>query len=355
MIVKFKPEEIISWYKIQKRNLPWRENNIFYNVWVSEVMLQQTKIKTVIPYYTKWIKKFKNINSVSKADDNTILKMWEGLGYYARARNFHDACQQITNKKLNVDTMSIKKFKSLRGVGEYIANAVYSISRKEQIPVIDANVKRIMSRIMMLSVTKNKNIIRIRNYLQSIIPKDLPGDFNQAMMELGETICTPRNTKCDNCPINYYCLAFKNKMVDKYPTKVPKIEKPHFNIAVGIIWKENKIIITKRKPKGLLGGLWEFPGGKVINKESLKECVYREIKEELEIEIEVGDLIQEIKHQYSHFKITLYAFHCFYKKGNFKMNNCTEIKMVSISDFKKYAFPKANHKLFPFIQKPVVN
>ncbi len=344
-------KEMLNWYYENKRTLPWRGETNFYNVWISEVMLQQTQVKAAIPYYNNWIVQFPNVSSVVKAPEDVILKAWEGLGYYARARNFKKACEIITNNKVHFDKITLKEFKSLPGVGEYISSAVFSIVRDTPVPVIDANVKRVISRILMLEKPPEKSVPEIKKYLDKIISKKFPGDFNQAIMELGAILCKPGNPKCKDCPVNSNCGAYKNSTVHKYPRRIEFREKPHFNIAVGVIWKNNKVLITKRKSSGLLGGLWEFPGGKVEKNESLVECVKREILEELDIEVKVLNYITSVQHAYTHFSITMHAYNCEYIDGTISLNNSTGKKFIQISEFDKYPFPKANHKLFPYINQ----
>lgn len=342
---------LLNWYYKAKRDLPWRGEIDFYKVWISEVMLQQTQVKTVVPFYHKWIERFPDINSVANASEDEVLKIWEGLGYYARARNFKKSCEIIVNKNDDINRITIDEFKAFPGVGDYISSAVFSIVRATPVPVIDANVKRVMSRIMMLNLSPEKCKSEILDFLKILIPDKFPGDFNQAIMELGATLCKPKSPECRICPIETHCRAYLNNTVNKYPVKSKIKKKPHHNIAVGIIWKDDKILITKRKPSGLLGGLWEFPGGKVNENESLENCVMREIKEELEINIKVVEFIKAINHAYTHFSITMNAFHCEFVNGTPTLNTCTGLQFITINDFDKYPFPKANHKLFPYINQ----
>ena len=341
-------EKILKWYIENKRELPWRKTKNIYHIWISEIMLQQTQVNTVIPYYNNWIKKFKNIHSVAKSSEDIILKYWEGLGYYARARNFHKASKIILNDNINLNKITYKKFNDLPGVGDYTSAAVFSIVKKKCLPAIDTNVKRVISRYLALNNQKDNK--KINNFLIKNISNLNPGDFNQAIMEIGALLCKPKNPNCLKCPINNNCIAYlKNKVMD-YSIKNKILKRPNYKIVVGVIWKNNKIFIAKRKSIGLLGGLWEFPGGKKEKNENNHECLIREILEELNIEIKVLSFIKKIKHTYSHFSIDLNAYHCIYVKGNPKPKTSSEIKLISLNELSKFPFPKANHKIFPFIK-----
>jgi A/G-specific adenine glycosylase len=344
-----KTQKIINWYCRFARSLPWRQTRDPYKIWISEVMLQQTQIKTAIPYYTRWIRQFPTLNHVACANEEAVLKAWEGLGYYARARNFRRACIQVMEKHGGVIPQSIQEFQALPGVGKYIAAAFYSIVHGHPVPVVDANVRRVASRLMALEKPPQEMTSEIEAFLQAQMGNERSGDFNQAMMELGETICKTRHPLCDSCPLREECIAFRKNAVDQFPKKLARKKKPHYQIAVGVIWRKQKILISKRKPEGLLGGLWEFPGGKILPGESAESCIVREIKEELDIGIAVKTFIGNINHAYTHFSITLSAFHCAWKKGTPKAISGTQFRWIRRHEIESLPFPKANHKLFPHI------
>ena len=331
--------QLLHWYNGDKQSMPWRDDDNIYHIWLSEIMLQQTQINTVIPYYHKWLKKLPTIQDVANANENQILKLWEGLGYYSRALNFHHACKTIVKEHNGV--IPKNKFISLKGVGKYIDAAVRSIGYKDIIPTIDGNVNRVIARLLELKKPPHNEYKKIYDFLMTVIDINNPGDFNQALMDLGRNICKPKNPICYNCPINNYCISYEHNNQKKYPIKIKSKTKPHFNVAVGIIWKQNEILIQKRSNKGLLGGLWEFPGGKLNSNESSEDCVIREIYEETGAEIEIKEFITTIKHQYSHFSISMDSFHCIYKKG---MKKTKTRKWIHPWEISKFPFPKANHK-----------
>jgi len=341
--------QLITWYNNDKQSMPWRDDKNIYHIWLSEIMLQQTQINTVIPYYIKWLKQFPTINDVASSSEDNILKLWEGLGYYSRALNFHKACKTII--ELYNGEIPKDDFIKLKGVGPYIDAAVRSIGYHDVVPTIDGNVNRVVSRLLCLKKPPQKEYKKIYNFLIKIIDSKAPGDFNQAMMDLGRNICKPKKTLCLECPLNTICKAYKENRINQYPIKIKAKKIPNINVAVGVIWKNNNILIAKRKSQGLLGGLWEFPGGKVNNHETSADCVIREIYEEIGVKVELKSFITNIKHQYSHFSISMDSFHCIYKSGNPEPKQCSDIKWIKPNEISKFAFPKANHKFINHIPK----
>ena len=340
--------KLLNWYDNNKQEMPWRDDRNIYHIWLSEIMLQQTQVKTVIPYYNKWLKKLPTIYDVAKASEDEILKLWEGLGYYSRALNFHDACKTIIKLHKGNIPKNKDEFIKLKGVGQYIDAAVRSIAYNDVVPTVDGNVNRVVSRLLCLNKPPQQEYNKIYDFLINIIDQKSPGDFNQALMDLGRTICKPQNPLCYDCPISNRCNAYKKNLISKYPMKMKTKKIPHFNVAVGVIWKNDNILITRRKLGGLLGGLWEFPGGKLNKNESSEDCVIREVYEETGVEVELKSFISTIKHQYSHFSISLDSFHCLYRNGTPIPKQASDIKWISPKDISQFAFPKANHK---FINK----
>ena len=341
---------ILSWYHKDKKQFPWRQTRDAYKIWVSEIMLQQTQVQTVIPYYNRWIEKFPTLKHVATATDNELFKHWEGLGYYQRVKNFRDACAQVLDDYNGIIPNTKQELINLKGIGDYTGSAIASIAFNHPNHVIDGNVKRIMSRLICLPNFLSKSMNKIDKFLSTHISLQYPGDFNQALMDLGRYICTPKTPKCAMCPISKYCHAYLNDKIDKYPVKLNrKKEFPHYNIGVGVIWHNDKILITKRKKNGLLGGLWEFPGGKIENGETHQDCINREMKEELNIIVDISNFILKINHKYSHFGITLHAYTCYYKSGEIKCNAADDFKWIHPNNIEDYPFPKANHHIFPHI------
>jgi A/G-specific adenine glycosylase len=342
-------KDILSWYDNNKTEMPWRDEEDPYKVWLSEIMLQQTQVTTVIDYYNRWITRFPTISDVANASIDEVLKYWEGLGYYSRARNFHASCTEI-HMRGGYIPRGIDAFQELKGVGPYIAAAVQSISFNEPVSVVDGNVNRVVSRYNAYTKPPDKNKKPIKLFMDEILDINRPGDFNQAVMDLGRYICKPRNPLCLECPLHSSCIAYQKSAQEQYPIKVKRKPIPHYHIAVGIISDGSRLLITKRKENGLLGGLWEFPGGKMKSNESPKQAIRREIKEELSITIKTKNLIAQVAHKYSHFSVSINAIHCLYNGGSVKLNGPTEYKWIEPSNLSQYAFPKASIKLFKSIE-----
>ena len=341
-------KELLLWYSENKRLLPFRRTSDPYKIWLSEVMLQQTKVNTVIPYYKRWLKHYPRLQSAADARTDQLLKLWEGLGYYQRCRNFHKALKIVANNYKGKIPSRFDHFINLPGVGEYTAGAVLSIAFKKPIPAIDGNVKRVMSRILGIKNLTPYNKMRIKKTIYKLIPTDDPGGFNQALMELGALLCTPKKPKCAKCPIVHNCSAYKSSKPELYP--LPKETKliPHYIVVTGIIWRDKKFYIQKRDQRSMLGGLWEFPGGKVKNKESLEGALKREIEEECGIIPIIKNKIGFVDHSYSHFSISLYCFHCI--EGEEKIQFSKKRSWITHKEIGLYPFPKANHKLFTLIK-----
>ena len=340
---------ILSWYQSEKRILPFRGIDDPYKIWLSEIMLQQTQVKTVVPYYNRWIKRYPSINSVALADLGAVLKMWEGLGYYTRCRNFHTAAKIVVNRFNGIIPNDWENFSSLPGVGDYTAAAVLSIAFNKPYAVMDGNAKRVMSRILGIKNLTSWNLSRIKKTLSNIIPEHTPGNFNQSVMELGATLCTPRSPFCNKCPLSFGCKAFKTNKPDYYPKPAAKKRKPHYTIVAGIIWRDNTFFIQRRPEKAMLGGLWEFPGGKVEEGESLEAALKREIKEECGVVPSIKKRIGAVDHAYSHFSITFHGYHC--TENGEKINKVDHSAWITPDQIDQFPFPKANHKLFKIINE----
>lgn len=341
-------KKLIEWYNKNKRDLPWRRTSDAYKIWIAEVMLQQTQVDQVLPYYENFIEKFPDLISLASAPLSEVLKVWEGLGYYARARNLHSAAEIIVKEYSGIMPTSHDELIKIPGIGPYTAAAVASIAFNENYPVVDGNVLRVLSRVLKIEEYPRKDGIKSKfvQAAKALLPEGQAGDFNQSMMELGALICTPQKPQCTICPINFFCKAYQTlEDPSILPIKSPPKHKPHFHVVVGIIWNRGKILIDQRPKKGLLGGLWEFPGGKQEPGETLEECLVREIREEMKIKIRVQGPFLTVQHAYSHFKITLHSFQCQYLSGEPEPKKAIDWRWVAPKELNEYAFPKANKKI----------
>jgi len=340
--------ELLQWYsQYGDKSLPWRLYSDPYKIWISEIMLQQTQVNTVIPYFIKWMNQYPNIKKLSLASIDELLILWQGLGYYKRVENILSSAKIITKQYNNILPDNFDDLITLKGIGDYTASAILSIAFKKKYLPIDGNIKRILSRLYMLPKTKQK-IANYKKIVSLFISKKYPGDSVQALMDIGRTICKPRKPICIGCPLSTICKAYQYDKILHYPMKTQKI-LPHFNVVVGYITKNNQFIITKRQKNKLLANLWELPGGKIKNNENLSDALIREVSEELDIKITNLNYIGKIKHQYSHFKLNITLFKCNYFKGQPKPQHSQAYKWITKKEIKHFAFPKATHKLFKLI------
>jgi len=312
---------LLTWYETQKRPLPWRtrsqsEPPAPYAIWVSEIMLQQTRVETVLPYYERWMARFPTIEALAAAGQQDVLNAWEGLGYYSRARNLHKAAQLLVrehNAQLPADVHALRK---LPGIGPYTAGAIASLAFGLDEPVVDGNVRRVLARIFNLQTRADTpaGTRRLWELAAAHLPPGRAAGYNQALMELGALVCTPRSPACDQCPIATHCEAYRLGLQEQRPVLKPKTPTPHHIVTAAVIHKNGDrngdILLAQRPEDGLLGGLWEFPGGKLEPGEDLHTCLKREIREELDVDIEPGGSLGTYTHVYTHFRVTLHAFSC---------------------------------------------
>ena len=304
--------KLLPWYFKHRRSLPWRDSPAPYAVWISEIMLQQTRVDTVLPYYTRWMARFPDIEALASADLQDVLVCWEGLGYYGRARNLHKAARLVRDELGGELPYAADELRELPGIGPYTAGAIASIAFGQDAPLVDGNVRRVLARVFNLDIPVDgaEGRERLWDIAGAILPRGRAGDHNQALMELGALVCTPRSPDCPACPIQDGCRAHRMGVEAQRPVRKRRAVTPHHIVTAAVIRREGTVLIAQRPKDGLLGGLWEFPGGKVEPDEALADCLHREIDEELGLKIEILDPIGVYRHAYTHFKVTLHAYDC---------------------------------------------
>ena len=253
---------LLSAYDAGNRKLPWRGETDPYRIWVSEVMLQQTRVETVIPYYGRWVERFPDIDTLAGAEEDEVLRVWQGLGYYSRARRLHQGARVVRERLGGSLPDSYEGLRGLPGVGDYTAGAVASIAFGEVVPAVDGNVRRVLSRLFDLP---NPSSAELRGLAGKLVDPERPGDFNQALMELGAMVCLPRSPRCGECPVRSECLALVRGTVGGRPAAKPRKAVPEMDVAVVVAVTrdgsgEPDVLLRKRSPTGLLAGMWEFPG-----------------------------------------------------------------------------------------------
>lgn len=358
----------IDWYQKNRRNLPWRQTQDPYFIWISEIMLQQTRVDTVIDYFYRFTAKYPTIASLAQSDEQELLKVWEGLGYYSRARNLKKAAQQIMTEFDGVFPTDIAAIGSLKGIGPYTAGAIASIAFQKAEPAIDGNAMRVVSRLYGIDADIAKPASRkiFDQVLRRLIPLSAPGDFNQALMDLGSGICTPKNPDCESCPLKNFCFAYQTGQQEKYPVKT-KAAKPKdfYYFATAITNANGEYLLTQRADEGLLAKMWTFPLIEV-SRESF-EFAQKNFGKQADVldlfsvaeDVPLPELLSkdvvwqkrhlgEIKHIFSHLKWHVLLFYGV-KQADFLLPSKSQF--VPIKEFDHYVFPKPQQKLVELFEK----
>lgn len=346
---------LLAWYHAHRRAMPWRDHPAPYRVWLSEIMLQQTQVATVIPYFERFLARFPDLPALAAADEQAVLKLWEGLGYYSRARNLLKTARLLVAEHGGRFPETFSGLRTLPGIGDYTAAAVASIAFEEAVPVVDGNVLRVYARRHALAdditrpQTRAAVFAALQTWFGQLPPSTSFGDLNQALMELGAMVCVPRGPQCAACPWATACAARAAGTPEAYPVKRAKAAVPHYQVAVGVVWRKGKLLIAQRRPEQMLGGLWELPGGKQQPGETLAATVRRELREETGLAVAVGAELAVVRHAYSHFRITLTAFTCHCPAGRARPLGSAAIRWVRPAELAQLPFPTATRKLFPAI------
>ena len=346
-------DRVLKWYLENKRRLPWRDHPDPYAVWVSEIMLQQTRVETVIPYFERWMMRFPSVGHLAEASEQEVLSIWEGLGYYSRARNLHKAARLVVEKYQGKLPGEVAALRTLPGIGRYTAGAIASMAFGADVPTLDANIRRIFARAFLVTVPADTPAGEelLWSLAGDYLPKGRAGDYNQALMDLGATICLPHNPTCLICPLRDVCIAQAEGIQEQLPVLKPKTTVPHHIVTAAVLTRDGRVLLAKRPSKGLLGGLWEFPGGKTEVGESLEACLKREIREELGVEITVGEALGVYKHAYTHFSITLHAFRCDLLGGEPMALEASELAWVSSAQLSDHPMGKVDRLISIRLQK----
>ena len=344
----FITSNLLEWYSNHARQLPWREDPTPYRVWISEIMSQQTQVNTVIPYFQRWMERFPTVEDVAKASLQDVLLVWEGLGYYQRARNIHRAAQKIMTEHNGKLPANARALKSLPGIGKYSAGAIASIAFGLDEAVLDGNIRRVLSRLFDISdpINTAAGEKRLWQLARDQLPSRIAGTYNQALMELGALVCTPRSPHCTQCPLSQFCQARLLGVQEQRPIKITKSTIPHITVTAAIIEKQDYVLITRRPMNGLLGGMWEFPGGKMQDGEDLNSCLEREIKEELGISININQPFGVYHHAYTHYRVTLHAFLCTLVNGDKpKPLQVEDLRWSKVSELSNYPMGKIDRQI----------
>jgi A/G-specific adenine glycosylase len=335
--------KLLRWYHANKRTLPWRghASRSAYAVWVSEIMLQQTRVEAVIPYFENWMRLFPTVHALADATEQAVLNAWEGLGYYSRARNLHKAAKIVADQYHGELPRDLDELRNLPGIGRYTLGAIASIAFGMDVSALDGNIKRVYSRIFDLEepVDSPAGEKLLWDLADQYLPKGHAGDYNQALMDLGATICVPKNPRCLICPVMKLCQARQNGTQNQRPVKTPKKDVPHYVHAAAVIVERKKVLLAQRPSQGLLGGMWEFPNGRVDGDPAAALPKVLKTGYNLRLRLKRKEASPQkkafgvVEHGYSHFRVTVHAYLC----ELLSMPKETNLKWVSLN--KLYTYP----------------
>lgn len=330
--LSFEHVALLAWYRRVRREMPWRGHPSPYAVWVSEIMLQQTQVETVRPYFARFIARFPTVQALAAAETEAVLSLWQGLGYYTRARNLHRAAQTIVEEKGGRLPETAEKLAELPGVGAYTAAAIASICFGERVPVVDGNVVRVFARLFLLrddfgaQPTRRKLALRLQPAFDET---ESPGDLNQAMMELGALICRPRNPECARCPLASACAARQRGEQELYPRRAVKAKPPVRHAVAVVLRRGSRWLMVRRPEEGLLGGLWELPGGLIEEGESAEAAACRLVPIQVGLDVEILSAIGTLKHGFSHFTLMLHVVEAKQVGGRCKASSKGALRWIS--------------------------
>lgn len=339
-------QRLLTWFEGAARDLPWRRERTPYRVWLAETMLQQTQVDTVRGYYTRFLEKFPTVHALANASLEDVLKQWEGLGYYSRARALHRAAQVLVETGDGSLPRDVAALRALPGIGAYTAGAIASIAFGIPAPAVDGNVRRVMARVLALPEPSQREL---EDAVTVWLPTHAPGAFNEGLMELGATLCSPRSPRCLLCPWHSLCQARNRGEQERYPAPRSRRAIPHYDVTAAVTIEQRphpatdptelRVLVAQRPQEAMLGGLWEFPGGKRQPGETLPEALRRELLEEMGIIVDVGEELTTVKHAYTHFRITLYAFLCQLEQGEPRCLECQDFRWATLDEIR--ALPMA--------------
>lgn len=344
--IKAFESDLLTWYHENKRMLPWRETSDPYRIWVSEIMLQQTKVDTVIPYFKRFMEKYPTVYSLAEAPEEEVLKEWEGLGYYSRARNLHTAVREVVEKYEGTIPDEKKELGSLKGVGPYTQGAILSIAFNQPEPAVDGNVMRVFSRLLLINddIARPRTKKHFETIVREVISKEDPSSFNQAIMDLGATICTPKSPACLVCPVLEHCCAFEVGAQAELPVKSKaKKQKTIFYAALKVKNADGNYLIEKRPETGLLANMYQFP------MVPLSEVALMDIpewfKEEYGVDVKLGKRDGDLKHVFSHL---IWDIEIYEAETDATEVADNRLRLASPDEMKKLPFPVSHLRIRGF-------
>ena len=358
---------LLDWWEEHGRHwIPWKlradgsqpepgESLCALSTWIAEVMLQQTQLQVVLPYWQRWMRAFPTLEALAGAEQEQVLLLWQGLGYYSRARRLHQGARQLLEQgSMGADPWprSFEAWLALPGIGRSTAGSILSSAFDLPFAILDGNVKRVLARLIASPRPPARELAELWWLSEQLLDPQRPRAFNQALMDLGATVCTPRNPACGICPWQGHCAAYAAGTPAEYPVKDAPRALPFQVIGVGVVFNDRgQVLIDQRLEEGLLGGLWEFPGGKQEEGEGIEATIARELREELAIEVAVGEALIRVDHAYSHKRLRFEVHCCLWLSGEPQALACQQWRWVDPADLGNYPFPAANARIIAALQQ----
>lgn len=325
-------QALLAWYSAEKRDLPWRQTRDPYAIWVSEVMLQQTQVETVVPYYTGWMQRFPTVSALAQAPIDDVLNAWEGLGYYRRAHGLHNAARQLVEAGRDALPESVVELEALPGIGPYTARAIAAIAFGQDVLALDGNLRRVLARLfdVTLDISTAEGERTLRRLGESLLPDGRADDFNQAMMDLGATVCLARAPRCLACPVREMCAAFEAGAQDARPIRHSMRARPHRQLVQVALRRGGKVMVGRRPADGLLGGMWAFPGVALLDDEAPETAARRGVEEEMGVPLVRIRSLGVVEHAYTHFTVSAHAFSADVGEGGAASKELIDVRWVPV-------------------------
>lgn len=346
---------LLAWYDAHRRELPWRTpagaEPDPYRVWLSEVMLQQTRVETVKPYFRRWLERFPDLRALADAPLDEVLKQWEGLGYYSRARNFHRAVREVAERFGGEVPAEPGAFRALPGVGRYTAGAVMSIAFGRAEPLVDGNVRRVFAR---WTDDPEPSEAGLWELAEALVPGERPGDLNQAVMELGATVCVPRTPRCGECPVREHCAAYAAGTQNERPAPKRAKPVPHEDTATAVVESGGRFLLVRRPVDARLGGMWAFPAAVRRWGESVGAAAERAVREGLGVEVRAGKSVGRVEHGFTHVRVTYHAVRCEPVGGEPRPIGYDAWSWATAEEMEGYALPVAQRKIAVLATEPTL-
>jgi A/G-specific adenine glycosylase len=345
-------EPLLPWYDATRRDLPWRKTRDPYAVWVSEMMLQQTQVATVIGYYDRWLRRFPTVSALASADEHDVLHAWQGLGYYSRARNLWRGAKAVLSEHGGKIPGSAAALRALPGIGPYSAGAIASIAFGERAALVDGNVVRVLCRLFGLRGDPTRSPLKAELWklAESLLPHERPGDFNQALMELGATVCTPRAPRCQACPVRKRCIAHRDGNVEELPELPERTRTVAVARAAAVVERRGRILCVKvAASASRWAGMWQLPNTDVAHGEASTAAAARAVRESTGLAATAGEHLLTVRHSVTHHRISLAVFRCAAPRGTARAVACGAVDWVGSSALEELAMPSAHRKIARFL------